>query len=226
MKREKIKAFINYGVNKNITAGNSIKMVLGLDIFYIIGIFIGFILGGTELVFSVIILIVTVISTVLIIVKSIILSYKNYFIILGTISLEGTINFLLMSFILCQMLEADILINVVIILIPLFSMILNFIIIKNRINKGYYLNSKVVNNKKLGMISSLGGIAGMLFAKRFLVGVGQSAAILIGIGFCLFLSSIFSIGTINFLKLNYIETYFSNESNNLINNPEANGVEF
>jgi hypothetical protein len=105
LKRENIEAFIDYGINKELTAVQLKNMVFGMSIYYIIGIFYGLMLGGIARVFGLLILIVTLISTIIILLKSKELSIKNYCIVFGTFSLQLSINFLLITLILVQMLE-------------------------------------------------------------------------------------------------------------------------
>ena len=70
MKKESIKAFIEYGVNRELTAKQLRNMAFGLSILYAIGILYGFMIGGTGLVLGKAILIITIFFTICILYKS------------------------------------------------------------------------------------------------------------------------------------------------------------
>ena len=173
MKRVNVESFINYGVNKELNAKQLKSMVFGISIFYLIGIFYGLMLGGTECIFGMAILIVTFISNVYIIRKSKVLSLKNYCIVLGTISLETTINFMMFSLILNQMLEADMLLNIVILFTPLLTMIIYIIITNSLITSGAFLNVREVKRKNIKLYSLMGSVAGIFIARSVLSDIGK-----------------------------------------------------
>ena len=213
MKKESIKAFIEYGVNRELTAKQLRNMAFGLSIFYGIGILYGFMMGGTELILGKAILIITKFFTIYILFKSRTkkLTLKNFCVLAGVTSLEATINFLLITLIICQMLGVKMWINVVVLLVPLFIMTVYFIITYNRIRNGAFLNKGELKRKNLYLFSSLGGVVGIAIARTYLSNVGQSTALLIVVIGFLALSTIFSVANINFLKLYYIEKVFKND---------------
>lgn len=205
MDKNYIYAFIDYGINKNLTVKQLIKSNFSVSVFYLIGVIYGCILGFPEYIFSILIMLVMLLFTVFNVIKSRHNTLKNTLTIMAAISLEATINFTLFALILCNILTKSLLLKLTVITIPIIITAIYFYITKHSIKSGTFLDKKKVKKNKIYLYSLLGGTAGILAGRIFLNDVSQFMAIKIGIICVVFLAACFSLGTINILKLYYIK---------------------
>lgn len=202
-----VEAFINYGINKEVTVTRMKKAIWGLLVFYMLGFFYGVMLGGVILILGIIILGIGVISAVCVQIVGKNNSIQSYFKVLGITSFSGMINFSLLSLMLCQMLKTKILVNAIVIITPIIMMSLLYFITIRRIKKGSYQNTKKVYKSNIFLYSTIGAVAGFGYARIFFKDTDQSTALIVMIISFMFLSLAFCLGTINLLKLLYIRKY-------------------
>ena len=78
-----------------------------------------------------------------------------------------------------------------------------FLIINKELKKDI-CNFKEVSKKRIKIFSMLGGIVGVFIAKSFFSNVQQRTALLLLLIFLMFISTVFSFGLINYVKLYYL----------------------
>ena len=197
---ENIEAFIRFGINKDFSLKQAKKAIWGLIIFYILGLFYGIMLGGTALIFGILIVGIGGISALVIQTIHQNDSTAGYTKALGITALSGMINFSLLSLIFCQMLKTPLVINVMVGSIPILSTGLLYLITIRRIKKGLYKNTKELKKSNLCLYSIVGAVIGFK-------GINQTSALVIVVLCFMFLSLTFCLGMINLLKFYYIKKY-------------------
>lgn len=198
-----IKDFINYGVKRDMTVKDLRKMPFGLSTFYLIEIIICLILGGKFLFVGFIVAAMALFAIIWVFVKTKHLTLRNYFTISGVLCLTATINFTLLTFILCSANKYGLPLTLFTVLIPFIMMSIYFLINLRFIRDGVFEASKIkkVKHQKIKLYSMLGGIAGISIARIFFSGMSHSSISAIIIVCIMMLTSIISFGIINFYKL-------------------------
>ncbi len=204
---ENIEAFIRFGINKDFSLKQAKKAIWGLIIFYILGLFYGIMLGGTALIFGILIVGIGGISALVIQTIHQNDSTAGYTKALGITALSGMINFSLLSLIFCQMLKTPLVINVMVGSIPILSTGLLYLITIRRIKKGLYKNTKELKKSNLCLYSIVGAVIGFWIARTAFKGINQTSALVIVVLCFMFLSLTFCLGMINLLKFYYIKKY-------------------
>ena len=204
MNKDNIEKFISYGLNTVQGKKEIRNLSLGINFIFVIGFIYGIILGGTSRIIGITMLIISLLSIVTTYILSHKLSLKNRIIINSKISTEMVLNTLLFEFIIYAMLY-DLDIFVLFLLIPPVSSSLIYFLIINKELKKDICNFKEVSKKRIKIFSMLGGIVGVFIAKSFFSNVQQRTALLLLLIFLMFISTVFSFGLINYVKLYYLD---------------------
>lgn len=208
--KKNVEAFIYYGINRRLTVKQARQMIFWAYAFYIIGIIYGMLFGMVTRVLGVAALIITIVFTIYLLIKSKYIvkdtSYNTYFLFCGALSLETTINFQLLSIIFGIMTGVNTLLLFLVFIIPLTCICFYVFFTKKHIEKGVYLNLKEIKKKNIMVYSAAGGAFGISIARTLFSGVDQYTAGNILILCFLFISSVFSLGIINYLKYYYQKT--------------------
>lgn len=203
MNKDNIEKFISYGLNTVQGKKEIRNLSLGINFIFVIGFIYGIVLGGTSRIIGITMLTVSLLSIVTTYIFSYKLSLKNRIIINSIISTEMVLNTLLFEFIIYSMLY-DLDVFVLFLLIPPVSSFLIYFLIINKELKKDICNFKEVSKKRIKIFSMLGGIVGVFIAKSFFSNVQQRTALLLLLIFLMFISTVFSFGLINYVKLHYL----------------------
>lgn len=203
MNKDNIEKFISYGLNTVQGKKEIRNLSLGINFIFVIGFIYGIVLGGTSRIIGITMLIISLFSIVTTYIFSHKLSLKNRIIINSIISTEMVLNTLLFEFIIYAMLY-DLDIFVLFLLIPPVSSFLIYFLIINKELKKDICNFKEVSKKQTKIFAVLGGIVGVFIAKSFFSNVQQRTALLLLLIFLMFISTVFSFGLINYVKLYYL----------------------
>ena len=206
MDTENIKSFIKYGVNCNLTSSQIREMVLGISIFYAIEILACFLLGGKFVYIGGLVCGISVISVVAIIVITHRMTLRNWLAAFGVISAEATVNFAVMALILCYN-NCNNVFVICVLLIPVVTMIAYLTATIISLRKGRFVKStkKNANFGKLKMYSMLGGSIGIFIARLAFSDMKQSSIITLLIVLSTLLSTVFSLGSVNFYKIKLLD---------------------
>lgn len=202
-----IESFIEYGLRKNINPRFLAKISWGMNIFYIIGFFYGVLLGKIVFVYGTIMLSLGLFSSVILQVKRNDETVFGTVFGLGILSITSTVNFTLWAEILCQMLTSLIALKLLLAVLPIGMMLLLYFVTKRRIKTNAFKNSKNIKKSNIRLYSILGCVLGLSFGRLFLSRIQEESVLAITIICFAFLSLCYCLGTINILKLYYINKY-------------------
>lgn len=203
MNKDNIEKFISYGLNTVQGKKEIRNLSLGIDFIFVIGFIYGIVLGGTSRIIGITMLIISLLSIVTTYIFSHKLSLKNRIIINSKISTEMVLNTLLFEFIIYAMLYGLDIFVLFLLIPPVSSFLIYFLIINKELKKDI-CNFKEVSKKRIKIFSMLGGIVGVFIAKSFFSNVQQRTALLLLLIFLMFISTVFSFGLINYVKLYYL----------------------
>lgn len=207
MEKEKVVAYVKYGLNLNMTKKQVKKVIFSLQPLYIMGTFCGVIWGGIPLILGIAILLISGLTLIPLLLCQRVLTLKRLLIVFSIISAEGIINVTLFNLIFCYMLRASALTIASVILIPYAMFFLYLFITKKSVKKGAYQNVKQVKKDKVGLYALLGGTVGIFSAKAFLQDAGQEAALTVLLILFLLLAIIFAFCMGNILKVYYVNKF-------------------
>ena len=203
MNKDNIEKFISYGLNTVQGKKEIRNLSLGINFIFVIGFIYGIVLGGTSRIIGITMLIISLLSIVTTYIFSHKLSLKNRIIINSKISTEMVLNTLLFEFIIYAMLYGLDIFVLFLLIPPVSSFLIYFLIINKELKKDI-CNFKEVSKKRIKIFSMLGGIVGVFIAKSFFSNVQQRTALLLLLIFLMFISTVFSFGLINYVKLYYL----------------------
>lgn len=204
---ENIEAFIRFGINEEFSLKQVKKSIWGLNIFYILGLFYGIMLGHAALILGILIIGIGVLSAIVVQTIRHEQSIEGYTKALGTAAFSGMINFSLMSLLFCQMLKTTLLMNIMVGIIPILATGALYLITIKRIRKGSYKHTKELKKSNIRLYSTIGAAIGFWIARTIFRGIDQTSALVIVVLCFMSLSLVFCLGTINLLKYYYIKKY-------------------
>lgn len=204
---ESIERFVEYGLNKEFSLRPLVKAIWGVNIFWAFGFIYGVVAGGIDCVYGTIMLLLGFISTVVIIVKRKDKTVFGMLSVLSITSMTSIVNFILLAEILCRIIKISLVLKLMVAALPIVLVLILYIITKRRIKTNAFKDSKSVDRSNIRLYAILGSTAGLSFAKIFLSKLQPESVIAITIIGIIFLSFIYCFGTINLLKVYYINKY-------------------
>lgn len=204
---ESIERFIEYGLNKEFSLRPLVKAIWGVNIFWVFGFIYGVVAGGIDCVYGTTMLLLGFISTVVIIVKRKDKTVFGMLSVLSITSMTSIVNFILLAEILCRIIKISLVLKLMVTALPIVLVLILYIITKRRIKTNAFKDSKSVDRTNIRLYAILGSTAGLSFAKIFLSKLQPESVIAITIIGIVFLSFIYCFGTINLLKVYYINKY-------------------
>ncbi len=203
MDNQTLENFIDFGSNQENTPQQLRSGLIAIDILALISSVFGVLYNQKTLIYSIVLYLIVLIA----------LPYLLYvtnpktFNLLKRIKFQAinsvctTVLFLLISLIFFTMIEPPILSTIVLCLLPLFMSGLYFFITIFNLNKLKYKHKKNIQKTNFKNYATMGSIAGFWIARSCLNGLTQDETMLIVAIIAIFLSCVFSFGTINFLKI-------------------------
>ena len=176
---ENIEAFIRFGINEEFSLKQVKKSIWGLNIFYILGLFYGIMLGHAALILGILIIGIGVLSAIVVQTIRHEQSIEGYTKALGTAAFSGMINFSLMSLLFCQMLKTTLLMNIMVGIIPILATGALYLITIKRIRKGSYKHTKELKKSNIRLYSTIGAAIGFWIARTIFRGIDQTSALVI-----------------------------------------------
>ena len=204
---ESVERFVEYGLRKDVNMRFLRKMTWGLNIWWILGFFIGYLLGGIAFVYGTVILCLGLLSPVFIEIKR--KDESVYGVARGwcILSITSIVNHILLAEILCGMLTSSIALKLVIAALPLGMIFLLYFVTKRRIKTNAFKDSQRVAKSNRRLFCPVWGAIGISFGRLFMTKLQQESAIAIVIICFLVFSLLYCFGTINLLKVYYINKY-------------------
>ena len=204
---ESVERFVEYGLNKEFSLRPLVKAIWGVNIFWAFGFIYGVVAGGIDCVYGTMMLLLGFISTVVIIVKRKDKTVFGMLSVLSITSMTSIVNFILLAEILCRIIKISLVLKLMVAALPIVLVLILYIITKRRIKTNAFKDSKSVDRSNIRLYAILGSTAGLSFAKIFLSKLQPESVIAITIIGIIFFAFCCCMGTINLLKVYYINKY-------------------
>lgn len=204
---ESVERFVEYGLNKEFTLRSLAKTVWGLDFWWVFGFIYGTVAGGMDFVYGIIMLFLGLVSTVILQMKR---KDETVFGMLSAssiLSITSSVNFTLLAEVLCRMIKISLVIKLVVAILPIVVVLILYTITERRIKTNAFKDSKNVKKSNIRLYSILGSTVGLSLGKIFLSKLQPESVIAITIIGIIFFAFCCCMGTINLLKVYYINKY-------------------
>lgn len=203
MDEDKIKGYICCGLEKHPSGVMYIKMALGMNIIYILEIFICVVKGGALFGLGMIVLGIAFASTLIAVILSFRISLVKRIAVSCILGTAAVINLALFCLMFCFILETPLWVKVLVFSFPFFCSFASIFVMRRSIKNGAFL--KVRPNKMKSLPSFVAfGVVGMGLGRLLFSGKEATAGLVVLTVLVMLVAVIFSTGMADWLKLYYI----------------------